>query len=243
MSMEIRDRKSVQGVGAARPGQGVAAPQAAAQAGPARDVLAVGGIPEVELTPNVVRALTALMAEVEQLRHELEDARLRIGYLEKLVDEDPLMPVVNRRAFLRELSRMMAFAQRYGVAASIVYFDVNNMKHINDTYGHSAGDAALVAVAKILIENVRTTDVVGRLGGDEMGVLLMQNDKALADRKAVELADLIANHPVKVEGGTVHVTVSYGVHSFAQGDSAGEVIEAADRAMYSRKTAGRAAAK
>src|SRR5580658_8784911 len=110
--MEIRDRKSVQGVGGVRPGLGVApasAPQAVSQAAPLRDVLAVGGIPETELTPNVVRALTALMAEVEQLRHELEDARSRIGYLEKLVDEDPLMPVVNRRAFLRELSRMMAF--------------------------------------------------------------------------------------------------------------------------------------
>ncbi len=198
----------------------------------------MGGIPEIELTPNVVRALTALMAEVEQLRHELEDARLRIGYLEKLVDEDPLMPVVNRRAFLRELSRMMAFAQRYGVAASIIYFDVNNMKHINDTYGHSAGDAALVAVAKILLENVRTTDVVGRLGGDEMGVLLMQNDRALADRKAVELADLIANYDIGVGPGiTARVTVSYGVHGFAQGDSAGEVIEAADRAMYRSKAA------
>jgi len=241
--MEIRDRKAVQGVGAARAGQPVAPAPAAPQAAPARDVLAVGGIPEVELTPNVVRALTALMAEVEQLRHELEDARSRIAYLEKLVDEDPLMPVVNRRAFLRELSRMMAFAQRYGVAASIVYFDVNNMKRINDTHGHSAGDAALVAVAKILLENVRATDVVGRLGGDEMGVLLMQSDRAVADRKAAELAELIANHPVKVEGGTVQVTVSYGVHGFAKGDSAGEVIEAADRAMYDRKTASKSAAK
>src|ERR1700733_13236179 len=119
MSMEIRDRKSVQGVGAVRAGQPVAPAPAAPQAAPARDVLAVGGVPEVELTPNVVRALTALMAQGEQLRHELEDAPSRIAYLEKLVDEDPLMPVVNRRAFLRELSRMMAFAQRYGVAASI----------------------------------------------------------------------------------------------------------------------------
>jgi diguanylate cyclase (GGDEF)-like protein len=241
--MEIQDRKSVQGVGALRPGAPVQAPPAAAPAIPLRDSLAVGGIPEAELTPNVIRALTALMAEVEQLRHELEDARARIGYLEKLVDEDPLMPVVNRRAFLRELSRMMAFAQRYGVAASIVYFDVNNMKYINDTYGHSAGDAALVTVAKVLVDNVRTTDVVGRLGGDEMGVLLMQNDRALAERKAAELAELIAAQDIKIQGGTVRVTVSWGVHGFSHGDSAGEVIEAADRAMYRLKSASRPVAK
>ncbi|HUB97397.1 MAG TPA: GGDEF domain-containing protein [Stellaceae bacterium] len=243
--MEIRDRKSIQGVGAVHAGapvrQAHAAP--AAGVGPARDVLAVGGIPEAELTPNVVRALTALMAEVEQLRHELEDARSRIGYLEKLVDEDPLMPVVNRRAFLRELSRMMSFAQRYGVAASIVYFDVDNLKQINDTYGHSAGDVALVQVAKILVENVRTTDVVGRLGGDEMGVLLMQSDRPVAERKAAELAERIAKEEVKVDGAALHVTVSWGVHELSQGDSAGAVIEAADRAMYQLKTASRVRAK
>jgi diguanylate cyclase (GGDEF)-like protein len=241
--MEIQDRKSIKGVSAARRAAAVRAPQGAPQVTQLRDTLAIGGIPEAELTPNVIRALTALMAEVEQLRHELEDARSRIGHLEKLVDEDPLMPVVNRRAFLRELSRMMAFAQRYGVAASIVYFDVNNMKHINDTHGHSAGDTALVTVAKVIIDNVRTTDVVGRLGGDEMGVLLMQNDRALAERKATELAELIAKEDIKVQGGTVRVTVSWGVHGFTKGDSAGEVIEAADRAMYRLKTASRQAAK
>ena len=72
-----------------------------------------------------------------------------------------------------------------------------------------------------------------------MGVLLMQNDPAIAEHKAAELASLIANHEIAVEGGTVRVTVSYGVHGFAQGDTAGEALEAADRAMYRSKTASR----
>ncbi|MGH7090246.1 MAG: hypothetical protein ACREFQ_15225, partial [Stellaceae bacterium] len=121
--MEIRDRKSVQGAGVLRPGaiaapKPVAVPPAETVAGP-QDTVAVGGIPEVELTANVRRAFTALMAEVAQLRRQLDEAHSRIAYLEKLVDEDPLMPVVNRRAFVRELTRMMAFSQRYGVASSI----------------------------------------------------------------------------------------------------------------------------
>lgn len=181
------------------------------------------------------RALTALMAEVEQLRRELGDARARIGHLEKLVDEDPLVPLVNRRAFVRELTRMLAFAQRYGVPASVLYFDVNNMKQINDCFGHTAGDAALLAMAQVLQENVRTTDIVGRLGGDEMGVLLVQADQALADRKAAELAALIEANVTAWQGASIRLTVAHGAYAFAQGDNAGEIIEAADRAMYRTK--------
>ena len=146
------------------------------------------------------RAFAALMEEVDQLRRQLDDAKTRINYLEKLVDEDPLMPVVNRRAFVRELSRMMAYAQRYGAPSSIVYFDVNGLKRINDQHGHAAGDAVLVAVAQVLIENVRATDVVGRLGGDELGVLLVQTDQAQAWRKAGELAELIDRRTDRISG-------------------------------------------
>ncbi len=234
--MEIRDRKTVQGVTSARKASAGGAASAAPAATVALDVLAIGGVPAVELTPNVRRALDTLMAEVEQLRTELEDARSRIGFLEKLVDEDPLIPVVNRRAFVRELTRMMAFAQRYGVPASILYFDINGMKRINDTYGHAAGDATLVTIAKVLLENVRTTDVVGRLGGDELGVLLVQADQALADRKAAELVALIEERPTPWQGTAIHVKVACGAHAFVSGDTAGDIIEAADRAMYHKKT-------
>ncbi|HUK58890.1 MAG TPA: GGDEF domain-containing protein [Stellaceae bacterium] len=236
--MEIRDRKSIEGAAAIRSAAkpqaapGATAPEAAARA---PDVVDIAGIPEAELTANVRRAFAALMAEVDQLRRQLEDAKTRINYLEKLVDEDPLMPVVNRRAFVRELSRMMAYAQRYGAASSIVYFDVNGLKGINDRYGHAAGDAVLVAVARILVENVRATDVVGRLGGDEMGVLLVQTDQAQAWHKAGELAELIKAHPIEHQGTTLEVGVAYGVYTFAQGDNAGSAIDAADRAMYESK--------
>ena len=233
--MEIRDRKTVQGVAAPRPnGAALALPEAQPAAAPG-DIVDIAGIAETELTPNVRRALAALMAEVEQLRRQLEDTRQRIGYLEKLADEDPLMPVVNRRAFVRELTRMMAYSQRYGVPASIVYFDINSMKQVNDAYGHSAGDAVLLAVAKVLLDNVRTADVVGRLGGDELGVVLVQTDQTLAERKAEELAALIESHVVAWEGHSLHISVAYGIHTFAQGDSAGAVIDAADRAMYQSK--------
>ncbi len=236
--MEIRDRKSIEGAAAIRSAakpQGAAVAQAADASPRAPDVVDVAGIPEAELTASVRRAFAALMQEVDQLRRQLEDAKNRINYLEKLVDEDPLMPVVNRRAFVRELSRMMAYAQRYGAASSIVYFDVNGLKRINDQHGHAAGDVVLLAVARVLVENVRATDIVGRLGGDELGVLLVQTDQAQAWRKAGELAELIDACPIDYQGTTLKVGVAYGVYTFAQGDNAGAAIDAADRAMYETK--------
>ncbi len=232
--MQIRDRKSIERMSSAHRGTAAAAAATPAARAPV-DVVEVGGVTETELTPNVRRALTALMAEVEQLRGELTEARARIGFLEKLVDEDPLMPVVNRRAFVRELTRMLAFARRYAVPASILYFDVNNMKQINDVHGHAAGDAALVAMAQVLVENVRTTDVVGRLGGDEMGVLLVQADQAHADRKAAELAALVEARETIWQRAPIRLTVAFGAYAFAGGDSANEIIDAADRAMYLTK--------
>ena len=200
-------------------------------------ILAIAGIDEAELTPALHRTLASLLAEGEQLRRELHEARSRISSLEKLVDEDPLMPVCNRRAFLRELSRMMAFAGRYGVPASLVYFDVNNMKHINDGHGHAAGDAALTEVARVLVESVRATDVVGRLGGDEFGVLLVQTDKTLAEQKAEELAATIARRPIAWQGQALAVNVAFGACAFFGGESASDVLCAADREMYRRKMA------
>ena len=200
------------------------------------DALVRAGIAETELTPALRTTVLSLIAEAAELRHQLAEARARMASLEKLVDEDPLMPVCNRRAFVRELTRMMAFAGRYGVPGSLVYFDVNNMKQINDAYGHAAGDAALMQVARVLVESVRATDVVGRLGGDELGVLLVQTDNALAEHKAAELAALIEKRPISWQGQNLRVGVAFGTYAFRGGENASAVIDAADRAMYRRKT-------
>ena len=106
----------------------------------AADTASIMGIPEAELTPKVRTAIMTLLDEVQRLRDELKQTQSRIDYLEQLADEDSLIPVINRRAFVHELSRMMSFAERYEVRSSMLYFDLNGMKAINDTYGHAAGD-------------------------------------------------------------------------------------------------------
>jgi diguanylate cyclase (GGDEF)-like protein len=207
---------------------------------PPEDIASVAGIPEAELTPKVRQALQQLMAEVYALRQELEEARQRVGYLEQLADQDTLAPVLNRRAFVRELSRMAAFEERYGTAGAVLYFDVNDLKEINDTYGHAAGDAVLKQVCEILLRDTRASDVVGRLGGDEFGVILAQSGLEPATAKAARLAEAIAAEKLVWEGERLPVSVAYGVHTLAASQGADDALDAADRAMYANKRSNRA---
>jgi diguanylate cyclase (GGDEF)-like protein len=237
--MESRNRKIVRSMSARPRAVGAPAPRRARVVMPASlpdEVLALAGIDEAALTPQLRQTLLFLMAEKDELRAQLHETRSRIASLEKLVDEDPLMPVCNRRAFVRELSRMMALAGRYGLPGSVVYFDVNNLKHINDAYGHAAGDAALMQVAHVLVESVRTTDVVGRLGGDELGVLLVRTDKVVAELKATELAAQIGKRPLLWHGESVPLSVAFGVYAFLGNEKPHDVLDAADREMYRHKT-------
>jgi diguanylate cyclase (GGDEF)-like protein len=197
---------------------------------PVKDAMAALGIPEAELTPRVREVIAGLSSEIAHLR-------ARLGSLETVADQDSLLPILNRRAFVREMSRIMAFGERYELTTSLVYFDLNDLKTINDTDGHAAGDAALRHVATVLATNIRKSDVLGRLGGDEFGVILPKADKALADKKAGALARLLTTQPFLWQGRVRTLAVAYGIHTLAKGDDPEQAIAAADKAMYVVKRA------
>jgi diguanylate cyclase (GGDEF)-like protein len=201
----------------------------------ATSALQLAGIVESELTPPVRQALAKMQRESRSMRRKLEEAYERITQLERLADEDSLAPIANRRAFVRELSRMIAFTRRYGPPSSVIYFDVNGMKQINDTHGHPAGDAALRHVAEVLCANVRQSDIVGRLGGDEFGVILAQTNQEQANAKATSLAEAIGTTVLRWGKIKIQVSAAYGVYSFTGTDDAHVAIEAADKAMYQQK--------
>ena len=206
-----------------------------APCGPSGGPGALLGIPEGELTPQVRTTLAGLMGELRHLRLDLEREKEKTHRLAALADQDALTPSLNRRAFIRELSRMMAFAERYQIPSSLVYFDVNDMKRINDSLGHAAGDAALCHVASVLAEHVRSFDVVGRLGGDEFAVVLAQVDHRCALAKARSLAEAIDGRPAVWQGSEFEVRVAFGVHTFDRIQPVENALDAADRAMYARK--------
>jgi diguanylate cyclase (GGDEF)-like protein len=224
------------------------APSASRASGPGSagriaDVTAILGIPEAEFTPRVRAAITTLMAEVDRLRHELDLAKSKLDAVEAQADQDVLLPVLNRRAFVRELSRMMTFAERYSVPVALVYLDLNGFKPVNDTFGHAAGDAALQHFCAILLRNVRESDILGRLGGDEFGLLLPKADFETAKRKALGLADQLRMAPFEWEGAKLLMTFAHGVTVIQAGQTASDAIAAADKAMYQEKRMRSAAAE
>jgi diguanylate cyclase (GGDEF)-like protein len=178
------------------------------------DSAEVLGIPAGELRPKVRAALMGLMAEVARLREDLSRARGRIDLLEKLADQDSLLPIYNRRAFVRQLTRAISMTERYGTPNSIVYCDVNGMKQINDTLGHGAGDVALQRIAEQLRTCVRESDIVGRLGGDEFGVILFSADADAAHTKATTLAEKVESDPLIYDETVVRLTITFGTYTF-----------------------------
>ncbi|MFQ5534282.1 MAG: GGDEF domain-containing protein [Sphingomonadales bacterium] len=199
------------------------------------DTVSILGIPADETTPKVREAIMQLMAEVDRLRVDLDMTRRRLGEMERLADLDPLAPISNRRAFVRELTRMIAFSERYGAPGSLIYLDLNDLKGVNDQFGHGAGDAALRHVATILLDNIRESDIVGRLGGDEFGVILVQSDEETARVKAEKLVAAIADEPFKWEDHELSLKTANGVYAFRPGEDANRAMAEADKAMYARK--------
>jgi diguanylate cyclase (GGDEF)-like protein len=176
-----------------------------------------------------------LLREVAELRAELARVNARLAEAEGLADRDTLTPLFNRRAFMRELVRTQAFVERYDSPASVVFFDLDGLKAINDQFGHAAGDAALVAVAERLRGNVRGSDMVGRLGGDEFAVILAQTNGFQAEAKAESLAAVVAAEPLAGFDGEVRVSVSWGVAELRRQVDADTAVAEADAAMYAAK--------
>lgn len=200
-----------------------------------QDTASVLGIPAEEMTPKVRSAIMQLMEEVERVRRDLDAAQSKIADLEKLADQDPMTHMANRRAFVRELGRMISFAGRYDIPTSLVYFDVNDLKTINDSFGHQAGDAVIQHVATVIQQNIRDSDVAGRLGGDEFAVVLPNAGEEAAHVKAANLARSIYETPLDIQGKTINVRVAHGAYSFRPGEDATEALANADRAMYAHK--------
>ena len=176
-----------------------------------------------------------LAAEVERLAAELEASRARITELETRIDVDPLTEALNRRGFERELRRSLAYVKRYGATAAVIYLDLDEFKPINDRYGHAAGDAVLKAIAATLARNVRASDVVARIGGDEFVVLFWNVTAAAAAAKAAALEAAVSATPVRWGNATLVAGASAGMTLVGRLDSAAEVLKRADAAMYARK--------
>jgi diguanylate cyclase (GGDEF)-like protein len=181
-----------------------------------------------------------LLAEIERLKADIALAQRTIAALEARADVDPLLDILNRRGFERELKRSLAYLQRYKGEAALLFIDLDGFKAVNDRHGHAAGDSLLKAVAAELSAHVRASDVVARLGGDEFGVLLWNLGAAQGAAKARDLENIIAAVAVIHDDAGLSVGASAGLVALAASATPAQMIDAADKAMYARKKERRA---
>jgi diguanylate cyclase (GGDEF)-like protein len=202
---------------------------------PAQRVAEIFGVPEIHLTPQVRTAFNVMISEIDGLRLDVEQLKLSLAEAEASADHDTLAPIYNRRAFVREVQRILAMVKRHEVEASLIYFDLNNFKSINDAHGHPAGDAVIRAIGEILIRQTRQTDVVGRIGGDEFAVVLTHVGAEAAAAKAEALAATLCTEKVLFNGVPLYVSAAYGVTRLDLLDTAERALARADEAMYADK--------
>jgi two-component system, cell cycle response regulator len=151
---------------------------------------------------------------------------------------DDLTGLANRRQGERQLEREVALAVRKGHDLGVVRVDIDHFKEINDVHGHQAGDRVLDEVAQRLSDAVRGGDLLARWGGDEFVVILPATERAGVLRAGERLRAAVAAQPVYVNDATATVTVSVGWAHWA-GDTPGDLLARADRALYAAKDAGR----
>jgi len=180
-------------------------------------------------------------AEIDVLRAELARAHARIAELEARADIDPLLDILNRRGFERELARAIAYVKRYGTDAVLVYLDLDGFKSVNDRYGHATGDEVLVTLAARLA-TWAGGDLVARLSGDEFAGLLCLRAGGRACPSGLDgsggldgLARMLATslgEPMRVGCGVVQVTASVGLVPVTVADNLTDALARADAAMY-----------
>jgi len=216
------------------------APEDEEQAVPAEtrdidDLTVIMGVPVGDLTAEVREALGRFMEEHVRQRDELQHTRDHAAFLEEQADRHSLLPVLNRRAFLRELGRVMVHAEQSQITNGFVCCRLANYGDIFRRNGRAAADMALTHMAETLAQGLRASDVLGSLGGQDFGVILTVTDAATARQIAGQLGDALAKQKLAWDGNAFGLDAALGVHVFSTGASADAIIDAADKDLLARE--------
>lgn len=170
-------------------------------------------------------------------------AALRTKRLQDLLtvysEIDSLTEVYNRRVLMERLEQEWNRTRRYSTTVAFIMCDIDHFKNVNDTHGHPTGDQVLERIATLLRKSVRSSDMVGRYGGEEFGIIMVNADRASAASAAERYRKKIESMDFHSRRGEFRVTVSFGVADSRGKDSVNQLINAADRALYKAKETGR----
>ncbi|MFS0851661.1 diguanylate cyclase [Novosphingobium panipatense] len=161
--------------------------------------------------------------------------------LRRMAEQDSMTGALTRRAFWDQVRHEMERYKRHGRPCSLVLGDLDHFKHVNDTYGHPAGDAVLTEVSSLVLATKRTMDVLGRLGGEEFALLLPDTEESDGFRAVERFRKLLAGHEIALPSGeTLRVTASFGIAGLTPDILTVEAwMKRADEALYRAKRAGR----
>lgn len=220
-----------------------------------REALASGQIESMHLESEVMRAdghpvwtsrESALLRndrdepfEIVTQIVDVSGARKQVSELQRLADEDPLTGVLNRRSFSLRLNYEIDAVSHGARPGVVMMADIDNLKPVNDKLGHAAGDRLLIQLARALRKNVRASDFIGRMGGDEFAVLMPSCDRKHAERAARAIVDELGHKHTFDFAGERHGTVSIGIAILDSTSPDGfDPMSAADSAMYQAKVGG-----
>ena len=183
---------------------------------------------------------SAIEAESARLKAEIaRRASLEVD-LRVLASTDPLTGLINRRGFMDRFSHELLRSRRHGPAPTLLILDIDHFKKINDKHGHPAGDAVLAHLAHLLKSSLRNVDIVGRIGGEEFAVVLVETNAETGQPVIDRLLDRIRETTVILADGTpLHFTASIGSTEILWGDTIDTAIQRADEALYTAKNGGR----
>lgn len=193
-----------------------------------------------DIVDDKVKGVYVLAADISELKSIQLELEKRIEELDILATTDPLTGLSNRRHFLGRAQEEFARSVRYGLPLSFLMIDVDHFKGINDLHGHDVGDRILQLLADSAKETMRETDRVGRLGGEEFGVLLVQTTAEQAKITANRLRQILSTVCIQTETGSLCFTVSIGIAAYGDDvDSLEALMKRADQALYHAKENGR----
>jgi diguanylate cyclase (GGDEF)-like protein len=173
------------------------------------------------------------MAALERLK-KAKDAALEKAYT------DELSGMGNRRAFFERGQDLLRLANSDQTPVSVIVMDIDHFKRINDAYGHAMGDEAIRAIANVILNMIRATDIQGRIGGEEFAVMLPQTELKGATELAERMRLAIEQAQIECSGVQVSVTASIGVSTSRDyKDDINSIVQRADSALYCAKRAGR----
>ncbi len=188
---------------------------------------------------QIILEMKEAKEKAERVTHELRDANTR---LKELVYRDGLTGLYNHRYFQESIGQEIARASRYHSSVSLIMFDIDFFKKVNDTHGHPAGDLVLMNIARAVTSAVRPCDIIARYGGEEFAVILPETSASGVKVFAARLRRCVEGIATLVDGQLIYVTVSAGATTFSKDGvqvTKDVLIDTADRALYISKQNGR----